>query len=157
MPIEIASGMGERKCLLLVEAQRVRHDERRGAGDGDEADLEVLLLQRALLLLRHGLQAGHGQHAGDGGHGRALAHGAQEAAAHRVLREQGLDQRGLDKLVAVGLEFTREAALAQLDGGSLGMVVGHRVVAAAAALEHQRAVGIEGREEFGHGTPRKRS
>ena len=32
--------------LLGVEAHRVRHDDRRGAGDRDEADLEVLLLQR---------------------------------------------------------------------------------------------------------------
>ena len=35
--------------LLRIEAHRMRHDDRRGAGDGDEADLEVLLLRRAAL------------------------------------------------------------------------------------------------------------
>jgi hypothetical protein len=104
---------------LLVEAQRVRHDQRRGAGDGNEADLQVGLFQRAFLL-RHGLQAGHGQHTGNGGHGRALAHRAQEAAAHRVLREYGLDQRGFDELVAVGLELAAQAAPAQFNGSGIG-------------------------------------
>ena len=34
------------EAVLAVEAHRVRHDDRRGAGDRDEADLEVLLLRR---------------------------------------------------------------------------------------------------------------
>ena len=33
--------------VLGVEAHRMRHDDRRGAGDRDEADLQLLLFQRA--------------------------------------------------------------------------------------------------------------
>ncbi len=34
------------EAVLRIEAHRVRHDDRRGAGDRDEADLEVLLFDR---------------------------------------------------------------------------------------------------------------
>ena len=37
------------EAVLLVEAHRLRHDDRRGAGDRDEADLEVFLLERPAL------------------------------------------------------------------------------------------------------------
>ncbi len=136
----------------------MRHDQRRGAGDGDEADLEVGFFQRALVL-RHGLQARHRQHAGDRGHGRALADRAQEQAALLVVREQRFHERGFDELIAIGLELGGLAAAAQLDGRAvgrdLGVVVGHGVVAPAAALHHERAIGVVGIEEFGHGAPRE--
>ena len=63
------------QALLVVEAQRVRHDEGRGAGDGDEANLEVFFLQR-ILILRHGLHRANRQHAGNGCHRGFLAHSA---------------------------------------------------------------------------------
>jgi hypothetical protein len=141
---------------LLVEAQRVRHDQRRGAGDRNEADLEIGLLKRAFLL-RHGLQAGHGQHTGNGCHGRALAHRAQEVAAHVVMGEYGLDQRGLDKFVAVDLELAGEAAPAQFNGsgigGHFGVMIGQRMVTPATALEHQGTVSVVRGEKLGHGAP----
>ena len=88
----------------------------------------------------------------------SFAHGFQKAAAHGVLRKEGLDQRGFNEFVAVGLERAAQAAATQFDGGGVGghfgLVVSHRVFAAAAALEHQGTVGIIGREEFGHGVPR---
>ena len=39
--------------VLGIEAHRVRHDDRRGAGDRDESDLELLLLRRAGTLREH--------------------------------------------------------------------------------------------------------
>jgi len=84
--------------LLGIRAQRVRHDQRRGAGDRDEADLQVGPLEQAeLVVLRHGLQGRDRQHAADGGHRGASADCAEEVAAQGVLREQRLDERGLDE------------------------------------------------------------
>ena len=74
----------------------------------------------APLVLRHRLQRRERQHAGDRGHRGAAADRAQEAAAQRVLREQRLDQRGLDEGVGVGLEVGGLAARAQLGGGMVG-------------------------------------
>ena len=146
------------QALLAVKAQRVRHDEWRGAGDGNETDLEIGLFQR-IFVLRHGLHRAHRQHAGNRCHGGALAHRTQEAAAHCVLREDGLDQRGLNERVAVGLEVTREAAAFELDGSAgrrkplelLLPVIGLGVVCATTAFEHQRAVGVVGGKVFGRG------
>jgi len=118
----------------------VRHDQRRGTGDGDEADLQVLLLQRAGRALGHRLQAGERQHAADGRHRRVAAHGPQEAAAQRVLREQRLHQRRFDKAGRFGLEVGGLAAGAQLGGG----VVGRAGVLAAGAVHQQGPVGVVG-------------
>jgi hypothetical protein len=76
------------QALLAIEAQRVGHDQRRRAGDGDEADLEVLLFQRAILFLRHGLQRTQRQHAGNGRPRRIAAHRPQEVAALGHAREE---------------------------------------------------------------------
>jgi hypothetical protein len=151
-----ACGLGhfDVQALLLVKAQRIGHDERRGAGDRDEADLEVGFFQRAFAL-RQGLQAGHGQHAGNGGHGGLFAHGAQKHAALLVLRKQGLDQGGFDEFLAVSLELGGLRPGAQLRGCGIGrhfgVVIGRRMVAAAAALEHQGAVGVVRVKKFRHG------
>src|SRR3546814_11462128 len=65
-------------CSSDLETQRVGHDQRTGAGDGDKADLEVFLFQRAAVL-RHCLQRPHGK---DGGNRRACgvdAHGDRKS------------------------------------------------------------------------------
>ena len=92
------------QALLAVEAQGVRHDERGGAGDRDEPDLEVGFFEGGFFL-RHGLQAGDRQHAGNGGHGGFLAHCAQKISTLLVLWKQGLDQGRFDELLAVGFKF----------------------------------------------------
>ena len=75
------------QALLGVEAHRRRHDDRRRAGDRDEADLEVLLLERSAL--REGV--GRGADRQELRHRRERSRGAdggQERASRRVLREQ---------------------------------------------------------------------
>src|SRR5262249_19550869 len=64
----------------------VRHDDGRGAGDRDEADLEVLLLQRAGLRkdLGRGLQR---KELRQGGERAARADGFQEGPARLAARE----------------------------------------------------------------------
>ena len=83
------------EAVLGVEAHRVRHDDGRGAGDGDETDLEVFLLGRG----------GLGEHLGgqpereelrDGGERRRGADRAQEGAPRAILGEQRAHDRRLD-------------------------------------------------------------
>ncbi|MOA22317.1 hypothetical protein D3C78_1428660 [compost metagenome] len=105
----------------------MRHDDGRGAGDGNEADLQLLFFQRAGGL-REGF-AGRGQREDrrNGGHGGATTHGAQEAAAQAVFREQGAHHRLVDGVVRDGLHGA--------------FMFGLRGVAAAAA--GKTAVGVE--------------
>ena len=79
------------QALLFVKTQWVRHDEWRGAGDGDETDLQVGFFKLSFFL-RHGLHAGHRQQAGNRRHRRTLAYRAQKAPAHFILRKDSLDQ-----------------------------------------------------------------
>ncbi len=103
----------------------------------------------APLLLRHGLQAARSA-ARWRWRPRAVlrADRAQEAAAQRVLREQRLDQRGLDEGIRVRLEFGRLAAPAQLGGRAFGARRGSVFVGvgmqAAGAAQPQRPVGVVG-------------
>ena len=110
--------------LLFVEAQRVGHDQRRGAGDGDEADLQILLFQRRLVL-RHRFECAQRQQRGDGRAGRAGTDRLHEAAAQRLVREQRLHQRGFDEA-----------------GARRRRVGGGRMVATTGATQRQRAVGV---------------
>src|SRR2546425_6004854 len=52
------------ESVLLVEAHRLGHDDRRRAGDRDEADLEVFLLRRPGFLLREGARSAEGEEIG---------------------------------------------------------------------------------------------
>jgi hypothetical protein len=88
------------QALLLVEAQRVGHDQRRRAGDGDEADLQFLEFERRLVLC-HRLQRRDRQQRADRSPCRVGPHRLQEAAAHAILRQQRLDERSLDEVARV--------------------------------------------------------
>ncbi len=72
--------------VLLIEAERMRHDDRRGAGDRDEADLQVLLLDRPAL--GEGIDCGRDRqdgrnHCG----GRRGANALQQRTALGVVRK----------------------------------------------------------------------
>jgi hypothetical protein len=118
--------------LLFVEAQRVGHDQRAGAGDRDEADLEVLFLQAAFFL-RHGFQRTEGDQRGDRGPGRRGADCGKELAPFAVMREQRLHYGGLDHATVQGIDVAGR-------GGDV--VLGLRGVFAASA-GIQLGVGVE--------------
>ena len=83
------------QTLLGIEAHRMGHDDGRGAGDGDEADLEVLLLRRAAL--GEGLaRRGQREHRGDRGHRRRGPDRLQEQPALGIDREDRAQDRGID-------------------------------------------------------------
>jgi hypothetical protein len=78
------------EAVLGIETHGMRHDDGRGAGDGNESDLEVLLFGRRSLgknlsclpqreELRYGRQRGRG------------ADGAQERPAAGIFRKQRAD------------------------------------------------------------------
>ena len=86
--------------VLRVEAHRVRHDDRRRAGDRDEADLELLLLELACALRERFLGAPSGKSAemrGQRGAGARPRAGNAGAAPHR---ERGAHHRLFDTCVA---------------------------------------------------------
>jgi hypothetical protein len=85
---------GHVQTLLGVETHRTGHDDRRGTGDRDEADLQILLLQRAGFGCQRG-RCGHREEGGQCGEGGAGTDRLQEGAAFRVFREDGPHQRGL--------------------------------------------------------------
>ena len=142
------------QALLAVEAQGVRHDEGRGAGDWNETNLQVWFFKRSFFL-RHGLQTGHWQHAGNGGHGGFLAHRAQKVSALLVLWKQGLDQGGFNELLAVGFEFGSFRACTQSGCSGIGryfrMMVCRRMISPATAFQHQGTIGVIGIKELRHG------
>src|SRR6516225_10409399 len=74
------------QSVLAVEAHGMGHDDRRRAGDRDEADLEILLLDRAALRehLGGGLEREKLRERGKRGRG---ADGFEERAARGVLRK----------------------------------------------------------------------
>src|SRR5690606_10591337 len=84
---------------------------------------------------------------------RALADCTQEAAAHFILREQCLDQRGLNELVRIRLELGRLATRTQGVDGELraGVVRFLAVMLAATAAHVQWLVGVERIKETAHG------
>jgi hypothetical protein len=136
------------EAVLGIEAQRMRHDDRRRAGDRDEADLEVLLLDGTRL--GEGLGGGaDGEEGGDGGGGRRGANRPQEGAALVVLREEGAHHRLLDDAAVAALLAGR------LDSDGLGrdrrLVLGIGGVAAADAALEEPLGGIERIVEQGHG------
>ena len=89
---------GDVQALRLVHAHRVGHDQGRGAVDRDEADLEVLLLERARFFHRIGLQAGQRQQRTDRRHQRRPAHRLDQVAARGVMGKQGAHRGRLDEV-----------------------------------------------------------
>ena len=106
-------------------------DDGRGAGDGDEADLEVLLLRRGSLRehLRRGAER---EELRDGGERGGRTQGAQEGAAHGIFGKQSPHHRRLDD-PRNGLVGSGRLIMASLGG----------VASAAATVRDELAVGIE--------------
>ncbi len=87
-----------RKALLLIQPERVSHDQRRGAVDRDEANLQVGLFQRSAFIGHH-LQGRQRQHAGDRGHCRADTNRLEKAPARHVVGKECAHRRGLDEVL----------------------------------------------------------
>src|SRR5262245_19585194 len=123
------------------------HDDRRGAGDRDEADLEILLLERAALreYLGRGLE---GEELRERGKRGRRADRFEECAARGVLWKYGAHHGGGDDpLVAPVLALDRRALELQLC-----VVLGLAAMPpAAAARPIEPALGIEGVVEGRHG------
>ena len=124
------------EALLRIEAHRVGHDDRRGAGDGDEADLEVLLFERSTL---GESLAGRSEreHRRDRGQRRRGADRLQEQPPLGIDRKHRLQHRRIDdpvpaRFLASGHRLGREPGM-----------VGRRMVAAAAAAPAQKGLGVE--------------
>ena len=129
------------EAVLLVEAHRLRHDDRRRAGDRDEADLEVLLLDRAALRehLGRGVEREELRDRGERGRG---ADRFEEGAARGVLRKHRPHHRGgNDALVA--FVFTLDRRALQRRRGVPFMLDLADVAAARAAGAVQAALRIE--------------
>src|SRR5512138_2005927 len=95
--------------MLGVEAHRLRHDDRSAAGNGDEADLEVLLFEGTAARedLRRGLQREELRQCGErGGSAKRL----QKSTACDVLRKKRTHHgRGDYVFVALFVARNREA------------------------------------------------
>ena len=89
---------GDIEAVTLVETHRLGHDDRRGAGDGDEADVHLRLLQWPDLLGQGALQGVEGEPGGDGRRSRALADRGHKAAAGEIaVAKEGAHDRTLDR------------------------------------------------------------
>lgn len=105
------------EAVALVEAHGVGHDDRRGAGDGDEAHVQAGLLQRAEVLLDGRLDGVHREQGGQGrGHGAAPHQLHELAAVHVAVAEDAAHQGALHHPVHHLL------AVARRPGGSGGLV-----------------------------------
>ncbi|VUD74837.1 hypothetical protein MET9862_05470 [Methylobacterium symbioticum] len=130
------------QALLLVEAHGLGHDDRRGAGDRDEADLQIGLLRFARLRESLGGELGREELA----HGRERRGGpdtAQEGAAFGVVREERPHHRAVDGALQGGLPRGRGCALGVMRGLA-------RMGAAGAAAAGEAAFRVEGVVEQGH-------
>ena len=90
---------GNVEAVLLIEAHGMGHDDRRGAGDGHEADVQLGLLKLAAGLGHfhgHGLGFLKREHGGDGGISRPRTHRLEERPAVHVAAEQSLHDGRLD-------------------------------------------------------------
>jgi hypothetical protein len=81
------------EAVLGVEAHRRGHDDRRGAGDRNEADLEVFLFQRRALREYFG-RCLEGKELRDCGDGGRRTNRFQERAACDILRKHRAHHRG---------------------------------------------------------------
>ena len=103
------------QALLFVETHGLRHDDRCGAGDRDEADLEVLLFNRTGCgeHLRCGLQGEELRQRSQRGRGPKRL---QEGAPSNILREYRAHHRRSDQ-VLVALLFALDRYALQLCSG----------------------------------------
>ena len=135
------------QSVLAVEAHGMGHDDRRGAGDRDESDLEILLLDRAALraYIGRGLEREKLRERGERGR---RADRFEERAARGVLRKHGAHHRRRDHaLVALVFALDLRALERQLR-----VVLGLAAVAPAPASRPiESALGIEGVVEGRHG------
>src|SRR5262245_34959941 len=98
------------EAMLGVEAHRLRHDDRRAAGNGDEADLEVLLFDgpTAREDLARGLQRKELRQRSERSRG---AKRLQKCTAPDVLREKRTHHRRSDHILVTFLvTFDRETS-----------------------------------------------
>mmetsp|Transcript_27891 Transcript_27891/g.52158 ORF Transcript_27891/g.52158 Transcript_27891/m.52158 type:complete len:723 (+) Transcript_27891:518-2686(+) len=83
--------------VAFVKAHRLRHDDRGGAGDRHEADVEIGLFGCAQLVQQGGLGLVHREDGGErGGKGTAAHHAHEGPPVEIVLPEDGTDNRAFD-------------------------------------------------------------
>jgi hypothetical protein len=143
-----ACGLHQRNLqpLLAIEAERVGHDQRRRAGDRNEADLQVRLLGLALRL-RERFERAEWEERRHCRIGARSTDGAQEAPAHCICREQRSHCRGLEHAAVQCFG----SLVRQVLGGRV--VLGLRAMPAAAARRAQAIIRVERISECGHGNP----
>jgi hypothetical protein len=128
------------ETMLGIEAERRRHDDRRRAGDGDEADLQILFLRRALL----GKNLGRGldrEKLRDRGKRRRSPDRFQEGPARGILRKhRAHDCRCNDAFVALLLGWNRLASQRQR---RVFVLRCGPMLAANAARPLKRAIGVK--------------
>src|SRR5258706_14186373 len=83
------------QALLAIETERIGHDQRARAGDGDKADLEIFLLGRGLVLC-HRLERAEGEEGGHRCHRGRRAHRMEEAAPRLVPGKESSHHRRFD-------------------------------------------------------------
>jgi len=112
------------------------HDDRRGAGNRDEADLEVLLLQRTTL--GEGFTGdAEGQDRGDRRQRRRGTDGLQKQAALGVDREDGAQHGRVDHAIPALFLASRYSHRGE------PLMVGLGMIAATGAALGQQGLGIE--------------
>ena len=138
------------EAVLGIKAQRRRHDDRRRAGDRDEADLQVLLFRRASI----GKGLGRGldrEELRDRGQRRRGADRFQEGAARGILwKHRPHHCGGDDALVALLFVLDRLATQRQRRVFMLGCGA---MLAADAAGARELTFGIKWIIECGHTAP----
>ena len=117
--------------VLGVEAHRLGHDDRRGAGDGHEADLQLGLFQRAEAVLDRRLDRIQRDHAAqDRRRDTATDHPHETAPGEIVMAEHAAHDGVLHGTIKHGLAAigqrsgTRRATLASTPGGMGKLAVG---------------------------------
>ena len=112
------------KAVFLIKAKRVGHNNRRGASDGNKADLQRLLLERPALRKRF-CRSANRQHAGNGGRSSGPTDGAQKGATLRIYREHRAHNSRRDDALITGL-VRRSPGLhrVSLEGALMGRLRG---------------------------------
>src|SRR6202047_5580310 len=129
------------QSVLGIKPHRRGHNNRRGAGDRNEADLEVLLFQRAAFGERLGRGLQRKELRQRGSRGRS-SHRFQECPARRILWKHRAHYRGRDDTFVTLLAASNRFA-SQRQSGLL--VLGRRPMPAApTARPRKPAGGIKG-------------